>query len=153
MEKAKHLQMTPVLQRLAVRAVWACAALVLLAGCSRSSPEQALRVQLQQMQAAVEARESSRFMDAVADDFAGNEGIDRAALHKLLRLHFLANPTVNAGTSALEIEMHGDRATVRFNVLLAGGSGRFLPERVQTYQITSGWRLEGDDWRVYHAQW
>ena len=130
-----------------------CIGMSLLPGCSRSTPEDALRVQLQQMASAASAREPRAFMDAVAEDFSGSEGMDRAALHNLLRMQFLANATVSATTGPATVELHGDKATVRFSVVLSGGEGRVLPDRMQSYQVTSGWRLEAGEWKVYVAEW
>ena len=48
--------------------------------CSRTPPEQRLRGQLSAMQQALEERRAADFMDGVAEDFAGNRGMDRAAL-------------------------------------------------------------------------
>jgi hypothetical protein len=122
-------------------------------GCTRGTPEDALRVQLQQMEAAAGDREPRTFMDAVAEDFSGSGGMDRAALHNLLRMQFLANASVGATTGPVSIDMHGDKATVDFSVVLTGGDGRVLPDRVQSYEVTSGWRLQDGEWKVYVAEW
>ena len=79
--------------------------------------------------------------------------MDRVALHNLLRMQFLANASVGVTTGPVTIELHDDKATVRFSVVLTGGNGRVMPDRAQSYTVTSGWRLEGDQWRVYYAQW
>ncbi len=92
-------------------------------------------------------------MEGVAADFVGNEGMDRAALHNLMRAQVLGNSTIGVTTGPVEIDMKSDQATLRFTALLAGGSGRFIPDSAQTYSITSGWRLEDGQWRVYYAQW
>ena len=89
----------------------------------------------------------------VSADFAGKNGMDRAALHNLLRLQMLGNASVGVTRGPLEIQWQGDHATVKCSVLLTGGGGRFLPERAQTYAITSGWREEDGEWRVYYAEW
>ena len=130
-----------------------CIGMLLLPGCTRSTPEDALRVQLQQMEAAASAREPRAFMGGVAEDFNGEDGIDRAALHNLLRMQFLANAKVDATTGPVSIELHGDKATVRFSVVVTGGDGRALPVRVQSYAVTSGWRLQDGEWKVYVAEW
>jgi hypothetical protein len=39
-----------------------------------------------------------------------------------------------------------------FTVTLSSG-GRLLPDRLGVYQVTSGWRKEGGDWRCYTASW
>jgi ketosteroid isomerase-like protein len=28
-----------------------------------------------------------------------------------------------------------------------------LPDRVQAYAVTSGWRIEDGEWKVYVAEW
>lgn len=125
----------------------------LLVSCSQTSPEQRLQLQLEQMQAAAEEKRTDDFMEGVSSDFAGKNGMDRAALHNMLRLQMLGNGSVGVTRGPLDIQVQGDRATVRFTVLLTGGGGRFLPEQAQTYAITSGWREENDEWRVYYADW
>lgn len=157
MEKAKRLQiMIPV--RPLRRVLRPCLAALLLAlaclpGCSRPDPEQQLRARLQAMQRAIEDRRPSDFMQGIAEDFAGNQGTDRAALHRLLRLQVLGRGNVGTRTGPLQVRMQGATATVRFTVLLSGGTGRFMPDSAQAYEITSGWREQGGQWRVYYAQW
>lgn len=53
----------------------------------------------------------------------------------------------------MTIELHDDKATVGFSVILTGGDGRALPDRVQSYAVTSGWRIEDGEWKVYVAEW
>jgi hypothetical protein len=128
-------------------------ALMAISACHRDSPEAALRTQLQEMQSAAGEGRIGDFMESVTGDFVGNEGMDRAALHNMLRMLALGKSNLGATTGPLRIEMQGDQATVRFDALLAGGSGRFLPDSAQAYSITSGWRMERGEWRVYYAQW
>jgi hypothetical protein len=127
--------------------------LMAIPACHRDSPEAALRTQLQEMQSAAGEGRIGDFMESVTGDFVGNEGMDRAALHNMLRMLALGKSNLGATTGPLRIEMQGDQATVRFDALLAGGSGRFLPDSAQAYSITSGWRMERGEWRVYYAQW
>lgn len=112
-----------------------------------------MRTQVQAMQSAAGEGRIGDFMTGITDDFAGNEGMDRAAMHNLLRMQALAKSNLSAATGPLRIQMQGDQASVRFDLILAGGNGRFLPDSAQTYSITSGWRIEKGKWRVYYAQW
>lgn len=112
-----------------------------------------MRAQLQKMQSAAGDGRMGDFMEGVTGDFAGNEGMNRAALHNLLRMQALAKSNLGVTTGPLQIQMQGAQANVRFDAILAGGSGRFLPDSAQTYSITSGWRIEKGEWRVYYAQW
>jgi hypothetical protein len=127
--------------------------LMVVSACHRDTPEAALRTQLQEMQSAAGEGRVGDFMEGITDDFAGSEGMDRAALHNLLRIQALGKSNLSVTTGPLQIRMQGDQASVRFDAILAGGSGRFLPDSAQTYSITSGWRIEAGEWRVYYAQW
>lgn len=153
MENAKILESRLRTFRPLVRAGLLLLALAALAACARDTPETALRAQLQRMQTAAVERRTGDFMEGVAADFVGNDGMDRAALHNLMRAQVLGNSTIGVTTGPVEIDMKSDQATLRFTALLTGGSGRFIPDSAQTYSITSGWRLEDGEWRVYYAQW
>ena len=80
---------------------WGCALLLALPGCQRDSAEQRLRKDIAAMQEAVEEHRLRDAMAAVADDFAGEAGMDRAALHNLLRAQFLANARIGVNTGPL----------------------------------------------------
>lgn len=153
MENAKILESRLRTFRPLVRAGLLLLALAALAACARDTPETALRAQLQRMQTAAVERRTGDFMEGVAADFVGNDGMDRAALHNLMRAQVLGNSTIGVTTGPVEIDMKSDQATLRFTALLTGGNGRFIPDSAQTYSITSGWRLEDGEWRVYYAQW
>ena len=125
-----------------------------LVGCAPASdPEQRLAQTIEAMEVAIEARERGTFMDYVADDFAGQRGrYDRTGLDGMVRLHLIRNKSVSATVMGSELQITGERATAEINVLLTGGAG-WLPERGQLYSVTTGWRMEDDDWRLIQAHW
>lgn len=125
----------------------------LLAGCTRTPPEQRLREQMAAMQQALEQRRPGTFMEGVAEDFGGNAGMDRAALQQMVRGQALVNASIGLTLGPAEVELLGNRATVRFSAIATGGSGRFVPDRAQGWSVTSGWRDEDGDWRLYYAEW
>jgi len=129
------------------------ALLVLGASCSRTPPEQRLREQVSAMQAALEARDARAFMDGVGEEFVGNGGMDRAALQQVIRTQVLADMRIGITLTPTEVALHGDRATVRFTAMTTGGSGRFVPDRGQVYEVTSGWQDVDGQWRLYSAEW
>lgn len=158
MEKAKGYQ--SVMRQLTVsphvrRLRWMLAGLLLgLLACSAEPPEQALRKQLQQLQTAVEQGQVDDAMAHVAEDFSGPRGMDRAALHNLLRMQVLTQRRVGVTTSAYEIRLQQDTATVQFDALMTGaGQGRWLPDQAQSYAVTLAWRRHEDQWQLYHADW
>ncbi|MCB1612483.1 MAG: nuclear transport factor 2 family protein [Lysobacterales bacterium] len=131
--------------------------LVLLAvasACSRSPTEQALRNQLDAMQEAAEQREMGEFMDGVADDFVGNSSeFDREGLQRLLRVIALRHQSIGVTRMALDVEMHGDRAVVRMQILVTGGSGGLIPDQGQLFDTESAWRFVDGEWQLGSAQW
>ncbi|UWX04587.1 hypothetical protein H1235_07725 [Pseudoxanthomonas sp. NC8] len=91
-------------------------------------------------------------MDGVAEDFGGNAGMDRAALQQLVRAQILVNADLGLTLGPAEVQLQGERATVRFSAVATGG-GRLLPDRAQAQEVTSGWRDENGQWRLYYAEW
>lgn len=143
------------------RSVWfravftglAVALLTLAAGCTRTPPEQALRETIAAMEEAAEARDSETLVENFADDFAGPGEMDRDRFRRYLALIWLRNRNVGVTLGPLEVELVGqDRARVNFTAAARGGTG-WMPERAEVYQVTTGWRLEGDEWKLISADW
>jgi hypothetical protein len=128
------------------------AAVVALAGCDSTPPEERLKATIAKMQADGEAHKVSDVMDSVADDFGG-EGMDRKGLQRYLTLVSMQNANVGVTIGPVEVEVMGDRATAKFTLAATGGAGRFLPDRAQVYDVTTGWRMEGGEWKLISAQW
>lgn len=126
---------------------------VALSGCTRAAPEQRLRATLEAMHQAIEAREIGEAMAPVAEDFVGEQGLDAASLRRLMQLQMLGNRRIGVTLGPVDVQVRDDTARVRFTALLTGGSGRWLPEQAQTYQVTTGWRLQDGDWQLTYAQW
>lgn len=129
------------------------AAMSMLAACTGGTPEAQLRQQFDEMQAAVEAGRPGDFIDGVSPAFTGGDGMDRAALHNLLRARALTNTRIGATTGPLDVTVDGDNAEVAFDLLLTAGSGGLLPDQAGTYRVVTAWRREDGEWRVHHARW
>ncbi|MCP1584115.1 MULTISPECIES: hypothetical protein [Pseudoxanthomonas] len=149
MEKAK-VSMAVTEKKMRVAAL---ALLLGLVACAPAAPEHRLRARFGEMQAAVEKGQAGDFMEGVSPDFTGESGMDRAALHNLLRARMLADSHLGVTTGPLEVVVQGDNATVAFDVVLTAGNGRLLPDQARAYRVTTAWRTEDDEWRVYHARW
>ena len=133
------------------------AALCLLAGCTATPPEEALRASVVELEQAIESREPGAVADVLADDFAGPDGMDRTAARRLAQLAFLRNRDVAVALGPLDISLHGGddptHATVRFTAALTGGTGGWLPEQGSVYLVETGWRRDGDAWDMTSARW
>lgn len=130
-----------------------CLAMLMVAGCSRPTPEQALRQSISDLQAAIEARDAKALQAHLAQDFIGPEGMDREGALRLARLVFLRNRSIGATLGPLEVALQGNDATVRFTAGLTGGSGSLLPDTAQVYEVSSGWRSRDGDWELVSVDW
>lgn len=126
--------------------------LLVIAGCGREDTEIALRRQAQGAIEALAEHDHGAFMDIVADDFAGPEGMDRQGVSQMARLYFLRFRQIRLLAGPLSVEMADQRARVSFSLVLAGGDG-LLPDQAQAYQVDSAWRLDGDDWLMIALEW
>jgi len=130
------------------------AAFALLSGCARTSPEQAIRQRMEVLQAAVDARDAGAVDALLADDFIGNDGLDRQGARRLAAGMFLRYRDVSARLGPATVELRGERdAIARFSVLATGGSGGLLPDSGQVYQVETGWRLVDGEWKLLSASW
>ena len=132
------------------------AALSLLAvavGCSRSDPERELRSTVAAMAQAIEQRQPSSFLDAVAEDFTRESGaFGKQEAKRLLAGVYLRNEKITLNTVVSDVRIDGDRAHAKVRVLATGGAG-LLPERGQTWDFDTAWRRERGQWKVFNAEW
>ena len=146
----QHRRWTTSVARIAL----ACLLIALLAACSRTLPEHAVREQLQELQVAIDTRDAGAVHDLLAADFVGNDGMDRRGARQLAAAVFLRHRDVAARLGPVSVQLHGDtEATARFNVLATGGNGGLLPENGQVFEVETGWRLEDGTWRLLNAHW
>ena len=133
---------------------WLLGALLLLvvSACSRSTPEQLLRLQITQMQQGMEQREAARVIEPLAEDFLGNGGMDRQAVERLLRAQLLLNQRIEVVLGPVDVRIDGHNAQADFSVVLAGGNGRLF-ERGRIHQVSTHWREQNGQWQLYRAQW
>lgn len=128
-------------------------AMVLLSGCSRSDPEEALRAAVEGLRQAVEARDPAAVQQFLAEDFIGNDGLDREGARRLATALMLRHREVSSTLGPLDVRIRDSHADVRFQAVLHAGTGSLLPDTAQAYDVQASWRLEGGDWRLYHVRW
>ncbi len=125
-----------------------------LGGCARSDAEAEVRAGIAQLQEAIDARDAGDIEALLADDFVGNDGLDRRGARRLAAGVFLRHRDVAARLGPVTVELRGERdAVARFSVLATGGSGGLLPEQGQLYRVETGWRMSDGDWKLVNASW
>ena len=127
-------------------------AMFLLAACARPEPEQALRQAVASLQQAIEQRDAAAMHAVLADDFIGPEGLDRDGVRRTAVVMFRRYRDVGVTVGPLEVTRKDQHATVRFTAALTGGA-QGLPETGQLYDVETGWRQVGDEWRLVRAEW
>lgn len=137
----------------AVLAAGAFLLMIMLSACTGSDPEQALRERLDGLQQAVTDRDPAAVQQFLAEDFIGNEGLDRQGARQRVAVYALRYRDVSATAGPLQIAINGHHATVRFTVALAAGSGGLLPERGRVLAVETGWRHDGDTWWMTSMRW
>ena len=132
----------------------ASAALLLSTACSRSDPERELRETIARMARAIEARQPDEFLKGLSEDFTRESGaFDKREARRLLAGLMLRNERVALAVVVTELDISGDRARVRLQVVATGSSGGLLPERGQAWTFESAWRRESGGWKVFNAEW
>ena len=106
------------------------------------------------MQQAIDARDAGDVEALLAEDFIGNDGLDRRGARQLAAGMFLRYRDAGARIGPVSVELRGEsEAVARFSVLATAGNGGLLPEQGQVYQVETGWRLVDGEWRLLNASW
>jgi len=126
--------------------------LLLRPACKRTPPEQALRETISKMQEAGEKGDVDALFQPIAEDFAGSDGMDRTTFRRYVTLMRMRQKDVGASIGPIDVKLFGDRATANFTLAITGGNG-LLPDQAQAYDVETGWRLEGDEWKLISAKW
>ena len=126
---------------------------LLLSACAAPEPEQALRESVDHMRIAIEGKDAAAMQQFLAEDFIGNEGLDRDGARRTAAALMLRYRNLGTTLGPLQVQLSGDHASVRFTAMLSGGSGMPLPESAQVYNVETGWRLRDGEWLMTSARW
>lgn len=124
-----------------------------VAACARTPDDQAIRASIEKGVAAAQAHDASALTDMLADDFIGNDELDKPGLKSQLRGQFVVAKAIGVRVGPIDVEVNGDRATARFDAFVTDTSGRWIPDRATTLHFETGWRREGKSWLCNNAKW
>ena len=140
---------------IATRGALIATCLALLAACAEPLPdEERIRARIEAMQSDLAEGNARAFLSPLAEDFtAATRNLDRRAAGLLLRREILAHESLKARLADLEVELQGEgRATATMHAVLTGGTG-LIPDTGGWYKVTTGWRLDDDEWMLISARW
>ena len=126
---------------------------LVVAACARTPDDQAIRACVEKGVDAAQSHDAAALIDVLADDFIGNDEIDKAGLKSQLRGQFVVAKAVGVRVGPIDVEIDGDRATARFDAFVTDTSGRWIPDRAATLHFETGWRREGKRWLCNNAKW
>jgi hypothetical protein len=138
-----------------VNAFTAAAMTLALTACGPAAPdEERIREAILGMAQALAESDVRGFLAPLADDFSGvTWDLDERGARLLLQRELRARERLRARVFDISVELRGEsRAVADFQVVLTGGSG-LIPETGRWYRVESGWRLDGNDWKLVSAQW
>jgi hypothetical protein len=126
---------------------------VLASGCGRAEPEKQLRSTIAAMAQAIEQHRVSDALEPLAEDFTRDSGaFGKQEARRVLAGAMLRNEKIQLSATVTEVRVEGERALAKVRVIATGGAG-LLPERGQTWEFDTAWRLEGGQWKVFNAEW
>ncbi|MCH8542554.1 MAG: nuclear transport factor 2 family protein [Alcanivorax sp.] len=129
---------------------------LVLAGCSKTPPEEAIEAAIREMAEAVSERRASPVNARLSDDFVleqygGQSVMDRSDTRRMmagLLLRYQDIRVVITNVSVTPDTQRDDLAQASFNALVTGGHGGLLPAQGQLFRVSTDWRLDGSDWQV-----
>ncbi|MFV1997674.1 MAG: hypothetical protein ACC641_06650 [Acidiferrobacterales bacterium] len=123
-----------------------------LVACDKTPDEEKIRGALNEIEIAVQNRQTRPVLKHLSKNFTGPEGMTVRQIRQLMAAHYFRNKNIQVVIAGLSIKITGIDADVRFNAATTGGTG-LLPERLQYYDVETTWQKIDNDWRIVRADW
>jgi len=127
--------------------------LTALSACRHEPDETRIRNAIADMTAALEQRDSGRFLSHVAPTYQDPEGRDFRQLRALLTGSLLRYPKIRVLVSGTAIDVRGDQAQVRLVAYMTSGETLVADRELGSYRVNAGWRRLKGEWAMITAQW
>ena len=124
----------------------------MIAGCTKTPPEQAILDALEKLETAIEAGDTGTVMDALTDPAEiqrGGQILQRDELRRLVMGTFLRYPKRQLALTQINIELDPvtqRHARVTFTAFAWGGQS-VMPDNADSYRVVSDWREDGE-WKI-----
>ena len=125
---------------------------LLVAGCSKTPPEQAILDALQNLETAIKAGDTGAVMDTLTDPAEiqrGSHSLQRDEVRRLLMGTFLRYPKRQLAITQVNIELDPvtqRQARVTFTAFAWGGQS-VMPDNADSYRVVSDWQEDGE-WKI-----
>ena len=119
-----------------------------LLSCDKTSELSLLNQKVDELVDAAESHKLSDIKGMLASDFLTTKNLNKTQFLIFVNHQFKRNKNI----LDKEVRFNEKNADVIFEILLLGSSD-WLPERGQTYKVTSRWKKEKGDWVVSRLRW
>lgn len=127
----------------------------LLAGCSKDDPQAQLDAAAKQLQANLEARNTSAVMEQLHSNFRALGEYDREWAKRTLAMLFLRHQQVTVIALSANNRLdptYSSRGHTDAQVALAGAQG-LIPDSAGHYSVKLEWWRDGNDWKLARLDW
>jgi hypothetical protein len=136
-------------------AAFVCSAVTLLGGCAPSpGPEEAVRLWLNEAEAAVEGKDRRALLEMISERYEDARGNNRSDIDNILRAYFLRTRNIVLASKVDELAVIGDSAA---NVLLTAGmvgtEVGIVGLKADAYLFELELENDGDQWKLIGARW
>ena len=132
--------------------------ILVVVGCSKSTPEQAILNNIDALQTAIEDKDNSDVREHISLHFIGGSGATQITADNLqayLAGMFLRHAKIGVLVSNTQVtvsEFDPYIATSTSTVAVTGAEG-LIPDAARLYKVNATWRLESDQWKLLELTW
>jgi hypothetical protein len=129
-----------------------------LAGCGGTkSPDDAVRMVIEQMEAAAEARDTGDLLDHVAEDYRDSRGFNRQDVRRYVHGYFIANQSIHLLTRIESIEFpSAEEARAKVQVGMLGREASADDSwdlAADLHEFDVSFVRQAGEWKVTYADW
>ncbi len=126
---------------------------IILSGCAEEKTDEAMiQLQIEHLQAAIEAHDRGKFMDVIDEQYRDQLDNNQGSLQRMLMGFFLRYKDISVYVSATTINVQSIRADAQSQVVLTGGEN-IIPENARHYQVHSCWKKVSGEWLLSCLEW
>ncbi len=127
----------------------------LLGGCTKSDPQAALEVAVQQLQNNLEAKDTGAVLEQLHPQFSAQQQYDRTWAQRTMALLFLRHKQVKVlalSQSSTIDPTYSSKGYTEAQVAMTGAEG-LIPDSARHYSVKLEWWLEDGEWRLARLDW
>ena len=131
---------------------------ILVIGCTKSTPEQAILDNIDAIEAAIQDKNNSDVREHVSKQFRGGGGSTQVSAENLqayLAGVFLryAHIGVIISNTKVEVSEFDPYSATSTSSVAVTGAENIVPDSARLYTVHATWRLESEQWKLIELKW